>query len=82
MYPDEVRVVAENRDGSICITCPKNWFKISPPKKRRALSEEERDALRGRLQRARADGNQKDTDMRGLDGDNGEGEDESGDDAE
>lgn len=38
-YPDKVNIIAENEDGTICVHIPKQWFKISPPKK---VSEEQR----------------------------------------
>lgn len=38
-YPDKVRIIAENADGTMCAHLPKQWFKVSPPKK---ISEEHR----------------------------------------
>lgn len=38
-YPDQVRIVAENDDGTICAHVPKKWFKFSPP---RQVSEKQK----------------------------------------
>lgn len=32
-YPDQCKIVAENKDGSISAHVPVSWVKISPPKK-------------------------------------------------
>lgn len=42
-YPDKVKVVAENEDGTVCVHLPKQWFKVSPPKK---VSDEHRERMR------------------------------------
>lgn len=52
MYPDDVRVVATNRDGSICINCPSSWFKFGPPRKC-DMTEEQRKAAADRMRKAR-----------------------------
>lgn len=41
-HPDEVRIIAENPDGSMCVEFPTSWVKLRPP---RAISEEDRAAL-------------------------------------
>ena len=46
-YPDEVEIVAENKDGSIVAHIPTHYIKISNLKK--DLSEEEREALVSRF---------------------------------
>lgn len=51
-YPDEVRIVAQNPDGSVCIHLPKSWFRLAPPVKRN-LTEEQRQALAERMKKAR-----------------------------
>ena len=45
-YPDEVKVKAENSDGSLFAHVPVNYIKISPPKK---MSEEQREAASERF---------------------------------
>ena len=49
-HPEEVKIVAENKDGSICAKFPLKWLKISPP---RAVSEEQKAAASERLRIAR-----------------------------
>lgn len=51
-YPDEVKLIAENQDGSVFYHVPKNWIKISPSIKR-TLTDEQREAARDRLAAAR-----------------------------
>lgn len=46
-YPDEVKIVKMNKDGSICAHLPVSWFKITP-KKKRNLSEEQIQVLKER----------------------------------
>lgn len=57
-YPDECKILAENKDGSIYGHIPAKWLKVSPPKKRE-LTEEERDELRTRFARLRENGKLK-----------------------
>lgn len=45
-YPDEVRIVVENKDGSVVAKLPIKYIKISAPRK---VSEEQRDQARERL---------------------------------
>lgn len=47
-YPDEVQIVAENKDGSICAHVPWKWLKIAPPKSIN-MTDEEKAALAARL---------------------------------
>lgn len=47
-YPNEVKLIAENEDGSITIHCPKSWFKVRPPVKRN-YTEEQRQAAAERM---------------------------------
>ena len=48
--PDEVKIIAQNADGSICAYIPDSWVKISPKKQ---MSEEARAAASERLRKAR-----------------------------
>ena len=51
-YP-EIEIVAENEDGSICAHIPLSWIKMSPPRKGREFSDEERAIAAERLKVAR-----------------------------
>lgn len=51
-YPEEVRIVAENEDGSICAKLPISYIRISRPV-RRELTEEQREVAVKRLQELR-----------------------------
>ena len=51
-YPDEVKLIARNMDGSVFYHIPKSWVKISPPVKRN-LTEEQKAELRDRMMAAR-----------------------------
>ena len=51
-YPDEVKLIEENMDGSVFYHIPKSWVKISPPVKRN-LTEEQKAELRDRMMAAR-----------------------------
>lgn len=51
-YPDEVKLMAANKDGSVFYHIPKDWVKISPPIKRN-LTEEQKAELRDRMMNAR-----------------------------
>lgn len=44
--PNEVKIMAENKDGSLFAHVPVNYIKISPPKK---MSEEQREAASERF---------------------------------
>lgn len=46
--PDEVRVMAENKDGSAYFHIPVNYIKVSPP---RQVSDEQREAAGERFRR-------------------------------
>lgn len=48
--PDEVKVMAENKDGSAYFHIPINYIKVSPPRK---VSEEQREAAGERFRRMR-----------------------------
>lgn len=48
--PDEVRIVAENKDGSIVAKLPIKYIKISAPRK---VSEEQRNQARERFKEYR-----------------------------
>ena len=52
-YPEEVQIVVENEDGSIVGRVPVTWFKMSPPRKGREFTEEEKAATAERLALAR-----------------------------
>lgn len=47
-HPDEVKIIAENEDGSVMAHVPDGWVKLSP-KQTRTLSEEQKAAARERL---------------------------------
>ena len=49
-YPDEVKIVAINKDGSIVAHLPLNYVKISHP---RVLTDEQKQAAADRLNRVR-----------------------------
>ena len=49
-YPDEVRIVVENKDGSIVAKLPIKYIKISAPRK---VSEEQRNQARERFKEYR-----------------------------
>lgn len=48
---DDVEIVAENEDGSICAHLPLKYIKITPP---RQMSEEQKEAARARLLQVRS----------------------------
>lgn len=52
-YPEDVEIISENDDGSICAHVPVSWFKFSPPRKGREFTEEEKQAAAKRLADAR-----------------------------
>lgn len=45
-YPEEVQILAENKDGSLYAHIPVSWIKINPPKE---LTEEQRKEISERL---------------------------------
>lgn len=47
-YPDQVKVIQVNEDGSMLVHIPKNWLKLSPPKKMN-LTDEQRRKIGDRL---------------------------------
>ena len=49
----DVMIDAVNEDGSICAHIPLSWIKISPPKKGREFTDEEKAATAERLREAR-----------------------------
>lgn len=49
-YPDDVKIIAENTDGSICAKLPAKFLKISAPRK---VSEEQRQAASERFRKLR-----------------------------
>ena len=54
-YPNdvEIQVLPENNQGMILAHIPKNWFKLTPPRKRE-MTEEQREAAAQRLTEARS----------------------------
>jgi len=42
-HPNECKIIARNKDGTICASIPVNWIKISPKKK---VSEKQRERMR------------------------------------
>ena len=49
-HPDDVKIISENKDGSICAKLPVKFLKISAPRK---VSEEQRQAARERFKKIR-----------------------------
>lgn len=45
-YPNDVKIIAENDDGSICAKLPIKYLKLSAPRK---VSEEQKQAARERF---------------------------------
>lgn len=52
-HPDDVKILAENNDGSICAKIPMKYLKISPPRK---VSEEQKQAASERFKKLREEG--------------------------
>lgn len=52
-YPEEVRIVKENADGSIFAKMPTRYLRIVRPSEGRILTEEEKEASRKRLELGR-----------------------------
>lgn len=50
---DNISIV-ENEDGSVCAHLPKEYFKLSKPRSRSGMSEEQKQAAAERLKLARA----------------------------
>lgn len=48
-YPDKVKIVAENKDGSICATLPLSALKLSIIE--RSFSDEQLDAMKERFKK-------------------------------
>lgn len=53
-YPDEVKILNVNEDGSIVAHIPLKWFKAPTPPQKRVMSEEQRLAASERFAIARA----------------------------
>lgn len=51
-YPDDVKIVHENKDGSLVAHVPKDWIKIQP-KKNYTLSDAQKKLVVQRLQQGR-----------------------------
>ena len=49
-HPDDVKILAENEDGSICARLPIKYLKISAPRK---VSDEQRQAASERFRKLR-----------------------------
>ena len=55
---DEFKYLVENLDGSVCAKLPLKWIKINPGSKTgRVMTEEQKEAARIRLQKARENKN-------------------------
>ena len=53
-YPDDVKILAVNKDGSLYARYPFDWAQYPRPKRKRPpMTEEQRSAARERLARAR-----------------------------
>lgn len=53
-YPDDIKIIAENKDGSICAKLPAKYLKISAPRK---VSEEQRQAASERFKKMKENNN-------------------------
>lgn len=53
--PEEVEIIKENKDGSICVHAPLSYLQISP-KRTHNISEERRQELRERFEKIRRHG--------------------------
>lgn len=49
-FPDDVKIIYENSDGSIFAHIPTSWFKIKP-KSKRQITDEQREELRERIKK-------------------------------
>lgn len=55
---DDFKYFVENPDGSVCAKLPLKWIKINPGSKNgRVMTEEQKEAARVRLQKARENKN-------------------------
>lgn len=55
---DDFKYFIENPDGSVCAKIPLKWIKINPgSKEKRVMTEEQKEAARIRLQKARENKN-------------------------
>ena len=55
---DDFKYFIENPDGSVCAKIPLKWIKINPgSKQKRVMTEEQKEAARIRLQKARENKN-------------------------
>ena len=55
---DDFKYLVENSDGSVCAKIPLKWIKINPGSKTgRVMTEEQKEAARIRLQKARENKN-------------------------
>lgn len=52
-HSDDVKIVSENSDGSICAKVPVSWIKVNPPRKGRAMTDEQKKQFVERVQCAR-----------------------------
>lgn len=50
-HPDECKIIAENKDGSICARIPVSWVKLTPP---RSVTEVQKEAARQNMKDLRA----------------------------
>lgn len=56
-YPDDVKIIKENEDGSLFAHVPVKYVKISPPKK---ISEEQKEAASERFKKMWEEKQEKD----------------------
>lgn len=52
-YPNEVRIVKVNEDGSILAHIPSDWFRFIKPPTKRNYTDEQRKAMSERMKKAR-----------------------------
>lgn len=63
-YPDEVKIIAENADGSIFAKFPVGYIRLTKPATGREFTEEEKEANRKRLEKIREKKSSKNEDGR------------------
>ena len=52
-YPDDIKIIRINDDGTVYAHVPVSWFKFSPPRKGRELTDDEKAIAAERLRSAR-----------------------------
>lgn len=52
-YPEQVDIIKENKDGSIIVHVPSNWFRFVKPPTKRNLTEEQKNIMAQRMKQNR-----------------------------